>query len=176
MVLIDFGAAHFYSPEFCALYSETIDSASQQNRQAAIKATRQLGFLSGNESREALDPHCEALFAVARPFRHDRDFDFSTQEMTRIVYSEMPKMMSHRMQSPPQEAYTMHRKLAGTYLICIKLGAKVNCRRLLDEVISRDSPDIEEHFELVAQYLGEEYVERVRIRDQEINERKLQFS
>jgi aarF domain-containing kinase len=31
--------------------------------------------------------------------------------------------------------YTLHRKLAGAYNLCIKLGAKISCRELLDEII-----------------------------------------
>lgn len=176
LILIDFGATHLYSPEFCALYSETIDGASQQNRQVAIRATQQLGFLNGRETNESLDPHCEALFAVARPFAHDQQFDFGTQDMTRVVYKEMPQMMKKRLQSPPHEVYSLHRKLSGAYLVCIKLGARVNCRGILDEVIERARRvDTEERFELASRYLGSEYVERVRARDQEIILRKRQF-
>jgi hypothetical protein len=36
---------------------------------------------------------------------------------------------------PPEEVYTLHRKLAGAYNLCIKLGAVVSCRDLLDEVM-----------------------------------------
>eukprot|EP00956_Cyclotella_meneghiniana_P008602 scaffold11723_cov25-Cyclotella_meneghiniana.AAC.2 len=35
---------------------------------------------------------------------------------------------------PPEEVYTLHRKLAGAYNLCIKLGSVVSCRDLLDEV------------------------------------------
>ena len=166
-----------YSPEFCALYSQTIDAASQQNRQTAIRATQQLGFLNGRETDDALNPHCEALFAVARPFAEDRDFDFGAQDMTRVVYKEMPKMMKKRLQSPPHEVYSLHRKLSGAYLVCIKLGARVNCRRLLEDAIRRASQvDTEERFQLVSQYLGTDYVDRVRARDREIVLRKQQFA
>jgi aarF domain-containing kinase len=36
---------------------------------------------------------------------------------------------------PPEEVYTLHRKLAGAYTLCIKLGAVIPCRDLLEEVI-----------------------------------------
>ena len=36
---------------------------------------------------------------------------------------------------PPEEVYTLHRKLAGAYNLCIKLGAKISCRDLLEEVM-----------------------------------------
>jgi aarF domain-containing kinase len=40
--------------------------------------------------------------------------------------------------------YTLHRKLAGAYTLCIKLGAVIPCRDLLEEVIQYYEFD-EEH-------------------------------
>ena len=36
---------------------------------------------------------------------------------------------------PPEEVYTLHRKLAGAYMLCIKLGAVISCRDLLRQVV-----------------------------------------
>ena len=38
------------------------------------------------------------------------------------------------MQAPPMEVYTLHRKLAGAFLLAIKLRAKFDCRSLMEEV------------------------------------------
>lgn len=143
----------------------------------AIEATQKLGFLNGLETQEILDPHCQALFAVATPFRKDAPFDFQKQGMTKVVYSEMPKMMRQRLQTPPHEVYSLHRKLSGAYLICIQLGAKVNCRKLLDEVLQRArSIDTDEKVDLIRTYLGDDYVQGVLERDQEIRERVERFN
>ena len=97
--------------------------------------------------------------------------------MTNIVYSEMPKMMKKRLQSPPHEVYSLHRKLSGAYLICIKLGAKVNCREIFDEVLVKASTiDRTEQFDFYETYLGKDYVDLVRKRDKEILERIKQFN
>ena len=54
--------------------------------------------------------------------------------MTQIAYEYMPKMMKNRLKSPPREVYSLHRKLSGAYLICIKLKAKVNVKEIFDRV------------------------------------------
>lgn len=42
-------------------------------------------------------------------------------------------MLRHRLTAPPEEAYSLHRKLSGAYLACIKLRARVPCRQLFYE-------------------------------------------
>ena len=40
-----------------------------------------------------------------------------------------------RLTPPPNEAYSLQRKLAGVYMTCIRLGARFDARALLEEVL-----------------------------------------
>ncbi len=42
---------------------------------------------------------------------------------------------SHEISPPPEEVYTLHRKLAGAYMLCIKLGAVIRSRDMLEDVV-----------------------------------------
>ena len=42
---------------------------------------------------------------------------------------------------PPEEVYTLHRKLAGAYMLCIKLGAVITCRDLLRQIVEKHTFD-----------------------------------
>jgi aarF domain-containing kinase len=44
-------------------------------------------------------------------------------------------MLDGRLTSPPEQSYSLHRRLSGAFLACIKLGAVVPARALLEESI-----------------------------------------
>lgn len=54
--------------------------------------------------------------------------------MTKRIHRLIPVMIEHRLTSPPDEIYSLHRKLSGSYLIAAKLKAVVSCGPLFDEI------------------------------------------
>ncbi len=43
-------------------------------------------------------------------------------------------MLKNRLKPPPEEVYSLHRKLSGSYLACIRLKAKVNCKQIWEDI------------------------------------------
>lgn len=96
--------------------------------------SRRLGFLTGMESDVMLDAHVQAGFIVGLPFSRPGGFDFRSSNITQSISHLGATMLKHRLTPPPDEAYSLHRKLSGAFLACIKIGAVVPCRELLLEV------------------------------------------
>lgn len=46
-------------------------------------------------------------------------------------------MLEHRLTAPPEEIYSLHRKLSGSYLLATKLKAVVSCGPLFHEISHR---------------------------------------
>lgn len=98
-----------------------------------------LGFLTGLEAKVMIDAHVEASFIVGLPFSASDAYDFRSSDITNSISHLGATMLKHRLTPPPDEAYSLHRKLSGAFLACIKLGAVVSCRDLLLQVYEQYS-------------------------------------
>ncbi len=129
--LIDFGAAKEYPPEFVAEYLEMVKGCAEKDAQMIVDKSTALGFLTGDESKVMLDAHVEAAIVVGTPFAFEGSYDFGAHgSLTKRVTELGAVMLKHRLTPPPDESYSLHRKLSGAFLACIKLKARVNCREL----------------------------------------------
>ncbi|XP_055880566.1 atypical kinase COQ8B, mitochondrial-like isoform X3 [Biomphalaria glabrata] len=133
LVLLDFGASREFSKKFVDKYILVIKAAADGNRKEVLLRSRDLGFLTGYETKVMEDAHCDAVAILGEAFSVDV-FDFGQQSVTARVQSLIPVMMKHRLTPPPEETYSLHRKMSGAFLLCAKLKAQVNCKSLFDKI------------------------------------------
>lgn len=137
IVLLDFGATRAYGSEFVDDYLELVWAASNGDRQKIVDYSIKLGFLTGKESVAMTNAHIESGLEVARPFQRNGPFDFRSSLISKQVGKHGDTFMKERLVPPPQEVYSLHRKLSGAYMTCIKIGAIFPCRNMLQEVYER---------------------------------------
>ncbi|CAF2034577.1 BnaA09g52160D [Brassica napus] len=144
--LIDFGAARDYPKKFVDDYLRMVMACANKDSKGVIEMSRRLGFLTGDEPDVMLDAHVQAGFIVGLPFAEPGGYAFRTNNITSSVSNLGATMLKHRLTPPPDEAYSLHRKLSGAFLACIKLGATVRCRELLLQVYEKyqfdDEPQV----------------------------------
>ncbi|XP_067011351.2 atypical kinase COQ8B, mitochondrial [Anabrus simplex] len=133
LALLDFGASRSYSKEFMDQYIRIVKGAADGDRDVVLKISRDIGFLTGYESKLMEEAHVDAVMILGEVFRTNKPFDFGGQDMTRRIQGLVPTMIKHRLCPPPEEIYSLHRKLSGVFLLCAKLNVKVNCRVIFDE-------------------------------------------
>ncbi|CAI0470132.1 unnamed protein product [Linum tenue] len=135
--LIDFGAAREYPKTFVDDYLRMVLACANRDKDAVIEMSSRLGFLVGGESDEMLQAHVEAAFVVGLPFAKPGGYDFQANNITHNLTGLGAKMLKHRLTPPPDEAYSLHRKLSGAFLANIKLGTVVPCREMLLDIYDR---------------------------------------
>lgn len=135
LMLIDFGSTRFYKHQFIRDYRQVIISAAQNNRQGVLDMSRQMGFLTGYETKQMEQAHVDAVMILGEIFRYDGPFDFGKQNTTERLAALVPTMVAHRLCPPPEEIYSIHRKLSGIFLLCARLNVRMNCVPLYNEII-----------------------------------------
>ncbi|XP_013135160.1 PREDICTED: aarF domain-containing protein kinase 4-like isoform X1 [Papilio polytes] len=136
VILLDFGATREYSKEFMDQYIEIIKAASECDRATILRMSRDMKFLTGYESKIMEESHVDTVMTLGEMFTSEGngEFDFGTQKTTRRIQDLVPTILTHRLCPPPEEIYSLHRKLSGVFLLCSKLKIKMNCRDMFREI------------------------------------------
>ena len=130
--LLDFGASREYPDKFIDPYIKILGAASRNDKKSCRDLSIELGYLTGHESKAMLDAHIASIMTLAEPFKESSPdvYDFQDQTITDRVRSLIPLMMRERLAPPPEETYSLHRKLSGAFLLCAKLGSRVRCKEM----------------------------------------------
>nr|XP_031829560.1 atypical kinase COQ8B, mitochondrial isoform X1 [Nomia melanderi]XP_031829561.1 atypical kinase COQ8B, mitochondrial isoform X1 [Nomia melanderi]XP_031829562.1 atypical kinase COQ8B, mitochondrial isoform X1 [Nomia melanderi]XP_031829563.1 atypical kinase COQ8B, mitochondrial isoform X1 [Nomia melanderi]XP_031829564.1 atypical kinase COQ8B, mitochondrial isoform X1 [Nomia melanderi] len=135
LVLLDFGACREYEKSFMDKYIKVIYAASENDRMTVLNLSRDMGFLTGYESKIMEEAHVDAVMVLGQIFdKNNKYYDFGGQDVTKRMQSLVPTILDNRLCPPPEEIYSLHRKLSGIFLLCAKLKVKINCRDMFHEV------------------------------------------
>lgn len=139
LVLLDFGASREYPDRFISLYVRLLAAASRSDRETVKNLSEELGYLTGHESKAMLDAHIASVLTLAEPFLESAPevYDFRDQTITERVKEQIPVMVRERLAPPPEETYSLHRKLSGAFLLCARLGSSVRCRELFEQSVAK---------------------------------------
>ncbi|CAO1403060.1 unnamed protein product [Diamesa serratosioi] len=135
LMLIDFGATRFYTKEFMDNYLKVIIAATEDDRDMVHKLSVEMGFLTGYETAAMEKAHVDAVMILGEVFSVEGEFDFGAQKTTKRIADLVPVMIAHRLCPPPEEIYSLHRKISGVFLLCYQLRAKIACKPLFMDIV-----------------------------------------
>lgn len=133
LCLIDFGATRSYKDEFVDAYLRLVKASTEENEKKVYHYSYMLNFFNGKENEEMKTSHIRSVILVGKPFK-TKVYDFGKGDLASQVYDLLPKIIHNRLVPPRSEIYTLHRKLSGSYLICMKLKAKVQAADMFHSI------------------------------------------
>ncbi|QSS50407.1 ABC1 protein [Histoplasma capsulatum var. duboisii H88] len=137
--LLDFGASRDYPGSFISTYLRVLQAASRNDRETCRDLSIKLGYLTGFESQAMVNAHITSILTLSEPFMASSPdvYDFSDQTITDRVREMIPLMLRERLAPPPEETYSLHRKLSGAFLLCARLGSRVRCKELFENALKK---------------------------------------
>lgn len=135
--LLDFGASRDFPSKFVEPYVELLIAAGKGDRETCRARSIELGYLTGRESPEMLAAHIDSIFTLGEPFNDNAPdvYDFENQTITDRVRANIGLMLRERMAPPPEETYSLHRKLSGAFLLCARLRSRIRTRDMFADAV-----------------------------------------
>ena len=137
--LLDFGAARDFGDHFIDNYVKVLRAAVKKDRKRVEEISKDLGYLTGLESQRMVKAHVDSVMCLGEAFspvdNNGEPFNFKKQTISDRVRGNVGLMLNERLTPPPEETYSLHRKLSGVFLLCARLNATVPCEDLFREII-----------------------------------------
>ncbi len=142
IVLLDFGACRPVDPAVANGYRRMLDAGLRGNAQQVLAATIEAGFMMPIVAEKHPERVNRMIDIVINEMREDAPFDFGNRAFIPLLREEGYAIAQDKdtWAFPPIETLFVQRKVSGTALLGARLKAKVNIRRITEEVLSSTTP------------------------------------
>jgi predicted unusual protein kinase regulating ubiquinone biosynthesis (AarF/ABC1/UbiB family) len=137
LVLLDFGASREFPREFVERYRRICRAMITRDREEIRRAAVAIGYLGGNESEGRAKALADLIILLGEPIRHRGVYDFGRSRLAARARDAGFDLVVRKgfMRAPPPETIFLHRKLAGTFLLCARIRARVNARSVIESFL-----------------------------------------
>ncbi|MFN2427832.1 MAG: ABC1 kinase family protein [Candidatus Binatia bacterium] len=131
LVCLDLGSAIEIEPKVQRRIRDLIRLACRGERDALVKAFREWDWV-GDESDEKVAPVAELMIMITEPLRGRGYYDFAKSDLAERARDLGMEIVFRRgmRRPPPPEMVFVNRKLGGMYLLCAKLGARLQVAKM----------------------------------------------
>lgn len=142
IVLLDFGACRDVDPDVSNGYRKMLQAGLNGNREQVLAATIESGFMMPIVAEKHPERVNRMIDIVINEMREDKPFDFGDRAFVPLLREEGMEIAKDKdtWAFPPIETLFVQRKVSGTALLGARLKAKVNIRRLTEEVLASTKP------------------------------------
>ncbi len=137
--LLDFGGTREVPPLLASWYTRLLQAVAEADHMALRTALEGIGLLKPDDPAERVRLVVELFLTGFEPFRYRGAYDFAASTAparVREIGFELAFGKGY-FRPPPPDIVFVHRKLAGMFLLCVHLRARVNVRGLLTATLDR---------------------------------------
>jgi len=140
VVLLDFGSTVSFEEKFTHRYARIARAMIDGDDVALRQLAEKMGYINTRNSDEYVGRVLDLIRVVSEPVIKGGVYDFGTSDVFargREVGLEMFFEDLSEYQVPPPETMFLHRKLVGSFMLCSRIGSRVNVQELLSPFLPR---------------------------------------
>ncbi len=139
VVLLDFGASRRFEPALIRGYRDLLAGAVAGDRASMIRAAESVGYQLGPDDSAYQHTLLELAEIALVPFIKNEPYDFGNSPIPQQLMQQIEPLKNNSAfwQVPPIDVAYIHRKIAGLFMLAMRLNARVNVRELLLPWLSR---------------------------------------
>lgn len=132
--LLDFGATRSYAPERIGLLRRLLSAGVEADATALAEAAADAGYLPPQAPGIYRETIVGLLLDVTEPARHRGAYDFAASKLAGRMREKVTalRFTEKLWHPPPPDLLFLHRKLGGLYMLCTRLGAKIDISALTE--------------------------------------------
>ena len=141
VVLLDFGSTVSFEEKFTQRYAQIARAMIDKDDVALRRLAEKMGYINPGNSDEYVERILNLIRLVSEPVIKGGIYDFGTSDVFargRDAGLEMffEDMSEYRV--PPPETMFLHRKLVGSFMLCSRIGARVDVQKLITPFLPAD--------------------------------------
>ena len=134
IVLLDFGSTVSFEEKFTHRYAQIARAMIDGNNLEVRRLAEQMGYINPGNSDEYVGKILNLIRLASEPVIQGGIYDFGKSDVfargrdagLEMIFEDMSE---YRV--PPPETMFLHRKLVGCFMLCSRLGARVDVQKLI---------------------------------------------
>lgn len=136
--LLDFGALRINPLERTEAFSRLLQAAMDDDMVSISHAACDVGYIQKQDPFNYRLAMIDLIQTGAEPARHEGPYGFAQSTLSQRLSEKLYQLRRGKgfQRIPPADVIFLHRKLAGIYLLCAKIGAQVDVRACIESVLA----------------------------------------